>query len=88
MVPRVRIGRWPTSAVASASSGNRVRTTGENSMARWRVMAPSRTCPSSSATYASSGIAFRSTSAAGRLRRKFSSGIKLWPPASSFASPP
>ncbi len=88
MVPRVRIGRCPTSAVASVSNGRRWRTSGENSMVRCRVIAPNRTSPFSSRMYARLGIAFRSTSAAGRLRRKFSSGIRLCPPARSLASPP
>ena len=50
IVPRERIGRWPTQRVASVSSGRRWATTGENSIVRCRVMAPSATVPSSSRT--------------------------------------
>ena len=48
IVPRVRIGRCPTQRVASFKSGSRWATTGENSIVRWRVIAPNRTCPSCS----------------------------------------
>ena len=88
MVPRVRIGRWPTHRVASRRSGSFRATTGENSIVRWRVIAPSLTWPSCSLTYASDAMRFRSTSAAGRLSRKFKSGMRLWPPARTLASPP
>jgi len=48
MVPRVRIGRCPTQRVASFKSGSRWATTGENSIVRWRVIAPNLTWPSCS----------------------------------------
>jgi hypothetical protein len=51
-------------------------------------MAPKATTPSSSRTYASAGMRLTSTSAAGRESRKFSIGIRLWPPARTLASPP
>ena len=50
IVPRERIGRWPTQRVASRSSGSREATTGENSIVRCRVIAPKATVPSTSRT--------------------------------------
>ena len=50
--------------------------------------APTRTAPSARSIIASAGIWPRSTSMAGALSRKLSSGTRLWPPASTFASSP
>ena len=89
MVPRERIGRCPTSAWPPRSSGRRRahhRRELDRPLARHRaerdlavVLARCRRAPRS-------GSGRRARRAA--LRRKFSSGIRLWPPARTLASPP
>ena len=54
----------------------------------WRVSAPIASVPPSSRTPASPAMRLMSMSTAGRARRKFIAGTRLWPPASTRPSPP
>ena len=45
IVPRLRVWRWPTCRIASCMIGQRVLTTSENSISRWRVMPPIFSAP-------------------------------------------
>src|SRR5439155_3210430 len=60
----------------------------ESSRSDSRVSAPMRRKPSASWMYASPGIPLMSTTCFGVARRSFMSGMRLWPPDSTFASSP
>jgi len=85
-VPRLRIWGCATKGSASVMSGALRAMASLRSAARWRVIAPMRSEPPRSCTYASPGMRLRSTSTAGCESRKFIAGTRLWPPASSLAS--
>ena len=61
----------------------------ERSRSAWRHSAPMRSVPSASTRWWSRpGRLLMSTSSSGAAKRSFSSGTRLWPPASTLASPP
>src|SRR5580693_9278514 len=71
---------------AAASNGTESATTSDSSAMYSRVIAPILTQPSAADTPDSSSIPLMSMSTAGRASRSASSGIRLWPPASTLAS--
>src|SRR6202035_5561105 len=71
---------------AAASNGTASATVSDSSATYSRVMAPIATQPSAAETPDSSSMPLMSMSTAGRASRSASSGIKLWPPASTLAS--
>src|SRR5262249_9558056 len=58
------------------------------SSACWRTSAPRRRPPASARVASSAATRLRSTTTAGRTRRMFIIGTRLWPPARSLASSP
>ncbi|CFN99097.1 Uncharacterised protein [Bordetella pertussis] len=84
-VPRLRVWRWPTCSAASRHSGKCCATSGENSISRWRVIAPMQTAPCSWRMYASSGTRLMSIRQSGNANRMFSIATSDWPPASTRA---
>jgi hypothetical protein len=76
------------SGAASARSGACVRIAGDRSSVRWRVSVPRRSPPADSRTSARPATRLMSIRTAGRARRMFMSGTRLWPPARIFASDP
>ncbi len=87
-VPRLRTSGSEICRAASPSSRRRPRRSSERSQVLWRTRAPIRRAPPSSARVSSPSIRLMSTSAPGAANRSFSSGIRLWPPASTFPSSP
>ena len=54
----------------------------------WRTVAPTSTAPSARSSPSRPVMPLMSTRWAGAARRKLSSGTRLWPPATTFASSP
>jgi hypothetical protein len=69
-------------------TGKRSFSTGERSHVLCRTSAPMRRPPPSSAISSRPPIRLMSTRVPGAAKRSFMSGIRLWPPASTFASSP
>src|SRR5262245_4703581 len=76
----------PIKGSAAASNGRVSATVPDSSATYSRVTAPIATWPSALDTPDSSSMPLMSMSTAGRASRSASSGIKLWPPASTLAS--
>ena len=87
-VPRLRICAWPTQPIASCRSGHDSAITFERSTSECRVMAPTTSVPPSRLMPDSSFTPLMSISRPGRASRKFMSGTRLWPPASTLHSSP
>src|SRR5438445_1797685 len=88
MVPMLRTWLSPTSPATSASSGSLPFTTLELWMVTCRVSAPMRSLFPSSLMWSSSLMPLMSTKAVGCARRSRISGMRLCPPARTFASSP
>ena len=86
-VPRERVPGWPTWRTAWASRGQWRATIRERSSAAWRVVAPMCSTPCERRMIPSPGMRLMSTSRAGRSSRRFISGTRLCPPASTVAPP-
>ncbi len=86
VVPRLRMVACATCESAIASSGWESAAAAWARTSAWRASAPTRTPSSLTVTWSRSGTALMSTSAAGAASRIESSGTRLWPPASTFAS--
>jgi hypothetical protein len=86
IVPRLRIASCPISGSAAASSGTPRETASDSSAAYSRVIAPTDTQPSATDTPDNSARPLMSITTAGRASLMASSGIRLWPPASTLAS--
>src|ERR1700722_1336835 len=71
---------------AAASSGTAPATVSDSSAMYSRVTAPIATDPFAAEIPDSSSMPLMSMSTAGRASRSASSGIRLWPPASTLAS--
>ena len=81
MVPRPRVGAWPTQGSARASSGTLRCTMASRSATACRVVAPMTTPSPSSRMPASSAMRAMSISRVGRASRMASMGISVCPPA-------
>ena len=78
-----RPARWPRPAAA-----DRGATTGENSIVRWRVIAPSRTWPVLLADVGERCDPVQIDEGGRPAQPEVEQRQRLWPPASSLASPP
>src|SRR5579859_8141215 len=87
-VPRLRICACPTQPIASCRSGHDSAITFERSTSACRVMAPTTSVPPSRLMPDSSATPLMSIRRPGRASRKFMSGTRLWPPASTLHSSP
>ena len=85
MVARLRTVGSPTCAAASASSGACCFTMSDDAISAKVVSAPMQRPPSAASMPLSAPMCPMSTSTAGVARRSFIIGIRLWPPASTFA---
>ena len=87
-VPRLRTTGSEISGAAAAITG--YRDFRRSDAASWllRASAPTRRWPSASSMWSRPGIRLMSTISAGVANRSFISGIRLWPPARTFASSP
>ena len=85
-VPLARMGGWAIHGRAAASSGQRAPTAGDRSARDWRTMAPITRPAGVSSRLPSAASRPMSITCPGRASRKFSSGTRLCPPASTLAS--
>ncbi len=81
-VPRFRVTKCPTYGRQRSPSAE------HPAKAAWRTSAPTRVEPPTRETLSSERTWLMSTRSAGRARRMESSGTRLCPPASTFASSP
>ncbi len=88
VVPRLRIVGCATFTSAWRSSGTASKASRSRSTSACRANAPTRTPPGSVRTYASSASRLMSTRCPGAASRMFSTGTRLWPPASTLPSAP
>ncbi len=88
IVPRLRTIASAMLRSASRSTGATAPTSDDARSSAWRVIAPMRSSPSSTATKARSVRSLMSTSSSGATSRSFIIGMRLCPPATRRVSGP